>query len=193
MTAPGEPGAPAPATAPGEGDEVVRRARRLRWLLLDVDGVLTDGRLYYGARGEELKVFDVKDGLGLRLLHDAGIKFGLLSSRASAALEQRARELGVHVLLVGEPDKGAALDRFLAGERAEPAEVAYIGDDLPDLPVLRRVGLALAPADAASEVRERVHVVLEAAGGHGAVREAVELILRARGEWERALGRFLVF
>lgn len=167
--------------------EFGRRAKNLRWLLCDVDGVLTDGRLLYGPQGEELKSFDVKDGLGLKLAQRAGLKVGLLSSRNSPALAQRAVELGIDAMVTGHEDKGAAFEGFLAAQEISADEVAYIGDDLPDLPVLRRCGLAFAPADAVPEVQAAVDQILPRPGGRGAVREMVERILKARGEWARGM------
>lgn len=165
--------------------EMTRRAERLRWLLLDVDGVFTDGVLFYSGRGEELKPFHVRDGLAVRLAQRGGLRVGVLSGRESAPLQRRARDLGMDAVMLGHSAKGPAFDAFLAEHGAEPAQVAYAGDDLLDLPVLGRVGLSFAPADAVPEVRDRVHRVLQRAGGRGAVRELVETLLRARGDWER--------
>jgi 3-deoxy-D-manno-octulosonate 8-phosphate phosphatase (KDO 8-P phosphatase) len=171
-------------------DLLARRAARLTWLLFDVDGVLTDGRLLYGADGEQWKVFDVRDGLGLKLAQQAGLKIGILSGRESAALANRARELWVDALLMDRSDKGPAFEQFLAAHGALPEEVAYLGDDLVDLPVLARCGLSFAPADAVPEVRERVDRVLALRGGRGVAREMVEVVLRARGDWERVVAPF---
>ena len=165
--------------------DLADRAGRIRWLLSDVDGVLTDGRLYYDSHGESLKAFDVKDGLGLKLAQRAGIRVGVLSSRASAALDQRTGELGLDASMTGHANKRAAFDEFLRERGLEPEDVAYVGDDLPDLVVLALCGLSFAPADAVKEVREVVDVVLERPGGQGALREAVETLLRARGDWQR--------
>ncbi len=163
--------------------ELVRRARGLEWLLTDVDGVLTDGRLHYGGRGERLKVFHVRDGLAVRLAQRGGLKVGALSGRASAPLTRRLDDLGFDAVITGRSDKAAAFDEFLARASADPSRVAYAGDDLLDLPVLARAGLSFAPADAVHEVRERADYVLAAAGGHAAFRELVELVLSARGAW----------
>jgi len=171
-------------------EDFTARARALRWLLCDVDGVLTDGRVYYGADGHALVGFDIKDGLGLKLAQACGLRVGVLSGRSSEALLQRARELGLDAVVMGRTDKGAAFTEFLAAHEIDARAVAYLGDDLPDLAILRRCGLALAPADAVPEVRTTVHRLLERRGGHGAVREAIEAILRARGEWDRALAAF---
>ena len=167
--------------------ELRARALGVSWLLLDVDGVLTDGRLYYGLEGEELKAFHVRDGLGLRLAQKAGLSVGLLSGRTSKAVERRARELDLEIVGLGSGDKGVSLTEFLAELGLEHSQVAYAGDDLPDLPVMRRVALSFAPADAAAEVRAVADVVAERAGGNGAVREIVELLLRARDQWQTVL------
>ncbi|MGH9465298.1 MAG: KdsC family phosphatase [Thermoanaerobaculia bacterium] len=165
--------------------ELARRAAELEWVLADVDGVLTDGGLYYDRRGHAMLRFDVRDGQGLKLAQQGGLKVGILSGRSPAALEHRASELGLDALATGIHDKGAAFEAFLEQHGATPRRVAFIGDDLPDLVVLGRCGLAFAPADAAPEVRTVAHRVLAAGGGRGAVREMVETILRARGDWDR--------
>jgi len=176
---------------PLSDDRFAELARGLEWILLDVDGVLTEGTLVYGASGEQWKVFDVRDGLGLKLAQKAGLKVGLLSGRDNAALESRARELALDAVLLARADKGPAFAEFLAAQGTEPGRVAYMGDDLVDLPVIRRCGLSFAPADAVAEVRERVHRVLSLPGGRGAVREMCELLLRARGDWEGLVASFL--
>ncbi len=167
------------------------RAKRLTWLLLDVDGVLTDGGLIFGPKGEQLKNFDVRDGLGIKLAQGAGLKVGILSGRASAALVARSRELGLDAFVQNRSDKREAFAEFLAANEATATQVAVIGDDLPDLPLFTRAALSFAPADAAPEVRARAHRVTSRPGGHGAVREMIEQILRARGEWDRIVARFV--
>jgi 3-deoxy-D-manno-octulosonate 8-phosphate phosphatase (KDO 8-P phosphatase) len=144
-----------------------------------VDGVLTDGRLYYGPDGEALKAFDVKDGHGIVLLRDH-VDFGVVSGRPGKASQRRLEELGVKHLVFGERDKLAGYAR-LAHLGVPDEAVAYIGDDVNDLPLLRKVGLSACPADARAEVRAAVHLVTVAPGGRGAVRELCDLILRARG------------
>lgn len=170
--------------------EFARRALELEWLLCDVDGVLTDGGLYYDRRGHQLLRFNAKDGLGLQLAQQAGLQVGLFSGRAAAALDRRAAELGLDLCLSGISDKATAFDDFLERHHTEATRVGFIGDDLPDLVVLGRCGLAFAPADAVAEVRAVAHRVLETAGGRGAAREAVEAILRARGAWQQTFARF---
>ena len=159
------------------------RARALRLLVLDVDGVLTDGRLVYGPTGEELKVFDVQDGLAIQAAQNAGLLVAVISSRASPAVSRRMADLGVLEVHQGARDKAAVLEDLLRRRGAGLKEAAYMGDDLPDLPLLTEVGLALAPSNAAAEVKRVAHWVGRAAGGAGAVREAVEAILKARGAW----------
>jgi 3-deoxy-D-manno-octulosonate 8-phosphate phosphatase (KDO 8-P phosphatase) len=171
-------------------DELARRAARLEWLLFDVDGVMTDGRLIYGPEGERLKVFDVRDGLGMKLAQRSGLKVGILSGRVTAALEVRARELGVNALIMDRSDKGPAFSEFLAERATTPERVAYLGDDLVDLPVIRRCGLSFSPADAVAEVRAQVDCVLSRRGGQGAVREMCEMVLKARNAWEGLLASY---
>ena len=172
-------------------DELARRAQSLDWLLFDVDGVFTDGRLVYGADGEQWKVFHVRDGLGLKLARRAGLKVGILSGRGNAALERRVREIDLDALIQERDDKDTAFTEFLAEHSADPDRVAYSGDDLLDLPVIRRCGLSFAPADAVPEVQERVDRVLRSPGGGGAVREVCELVLKARGDWDRLVASLL--
>jgi 3-deoxy-D-manno-octulosonate 8-phosphate phosphatase (KDO 8-P phosphatase) len=163
----------------------------LSWLLTDVDGVLTDGRLRYGSEGELDKTFHVRDGLALRLAKQAGLKVGLLTARGGAAVARRAMELGLDAVIERREEKGVAFKAFLSERALRAEEVAYVGDDLPDLPVLLRSGLSFAPSDAAGEVQEHVHRVLDVPGGAGAVRAAVEEILRARGQWQSLVATFL--
>lgn len=164
-------------------EQQCRRARELQWILLDVDGVLTDGSLLYSSEGETLKRFNVKDGMAIKLAQRANLPVGILSGRASGPLSTRAAELGIELVYCGRVDKQTALQEIVAQTGVQPEYFAYFGDDLPDLPVISRVGLSLAPADAVSEVLARVDRVLDRPGGHGAVREGIELILRARGQW----------
>jgi YrbI family 3-deoxy-D-manno-octulosonate 8-phosphate phosphatase len=170
--------------------EFARRAKDIEWMLCDVDGVLTDNGLYYDRRGHGMLRFDARDGMGLKLAQRAGIRTGVLSGRASAPLDHRAHELAIDAVMSGVEDKGAALDRFLEERGITARQVAFIGDDLPDLVVLARCGLTFAPADAVDAVRTVVHHVLTARGGHGAVREMVEALLHARGDWDAVFRSF---
>jgi 3-deoxy-D-manno-octulosonate 8-phosphate phosphatase (KDO 8-P phosphatase) len=164
------------------------RLRALRLLVLDVDGVLTDGGLWTTESGEVIKRFDVRDGLGIRLLQQAGLEVALLSGGKGGASEQRARYLGIGHCLTGVKDKPVALARLQSSLGISPAETAFVGDDLNDLAVRPVVGLLLCPADAVTPLRRQADAVLAADGGHGAVRGLAEAILRARGEW-RELSR----
>ena len=159
------------------------RASRIRLLVLDVDGVLTDGVLVYGASGEETKRFHVRDGLAIQAARRAGLEIAVVSGRASAAVTRRMSELGVVEVHQGVADKESLLRGLLARLGVKPAETAVMGDDLLDLPLMRIVGLAMAPSDAVPEVRRAARWVSGATGGHGAVREAVEVLLRSRKAW----------
>lgn len=164
--------------------DLAARAKDIDLLVLDVDGVLTDGGLYYGAEGEQLKRFDVKDGHGLVLAHLAGLRAAILTARRSAIVEKRAAELFIDPVLQGRRDKQAGLAELLARAKVPAERCAYVGDDLNDLPALTQVRLAACPADAVEEVRGRCHFVAAAPGGRGAVREILEVILRAQGKWD---------
>jgi 3-deoxy-D-manno-octulosonate 8-phosphate phosphatase (KDO 8-P phosphatase) len=172
----------------GQSTRAAVRAAGVRLVVLDVDGVLTDGRLYFGPDGEALKVFDARDGHGVRLLREAGLTVALLSSRASPIVDRRASELDIAPVLQGERDKLAGLNRLLAATGIAAAECAYMGDDWPDLPVMERVGFAAAVADAAPEVRRAAHWIAEAEGGRGAVRALAEYVLRCRQVHGKASG-----
>lgn len=164
--------------------ELRQRLEAVRLVVLDVDGVLTDGRLYYGPDGEYLKSFSVRDGLGLRLLERAGFSVALLSGRSSPALAARARDLGLKLVVMGSGDKSADLDRIQAeAGGCSDDETAVMGDDLPDLPMLRRAAVSACPADAAPEVVAACDVVCRVEGGDGAVREFAELLLKAHRQW----------
>ena len=172
-------------------DEVRQRAQAVRLLLLDVDGVLTDGRLYFDAKGEALKVFHVRDGHGIKMAQRAGLEVALLSGRRSDAAYHRAKELGINRFYEGLRDKVPILEELLAALNLTPREVAMVGDDLVDLPVMTRVGLAVAVADAVPEVRAAAHWVTSLAGGRGAVRQVTDLLLQAQGKWEEIVSPWL--
>ena len=160
-----------------------RRAARIELLLLDVDGVLTDGGIYYTDSGIELKRFHVRDGSGLKYWRLAGKRAAIVSGRKSAAVDVRAAELGITPVLQGYAEKLPAFETVLAQTGLKAEQVCGVGDDLPDLPVLRRCGLAVAVADAAAEVRAAADHVTAVPGGHGAVREAIEWLLKLQGKW----------
>jgi 3-deoxy-D-manno-octulosonate 8-phosphate phosphatase (KDO 8-P phosphatase) len=170
--------------------EIQLRASRIQLLLTDCDGVLTDGSLHYSDAGETVKVFHIHDGLGFKLARLAGLKTGIISGRQSAALELRARELHVDYLYQGNDAKLSAYQEIRLAENLRDEQIAYLGDDLHDLNLLRRVGLAIAVADAVAEVKAVAHLVTQHNGGRGAFREAVELLLQAQNRWEELLTQF---
>ncbi|MGB5986574.1 MAG: HAD-IIIA family hydrolase [Desulfobacterales bacterium] len=160
-----------------------QRCRSIRLLLLDVDGVLTDGNLIYGAEGEALKAFNVRDGLGIRLLMESGIQVGVVTGRGGPILDRRCRELGVRLIFDQIKDKQRILTQITAANSISPGQIAFVGDDLIDLPLLTRVGLPIAVADAHPEVRRTAAWTTQAAGGRGAVREVCEGLLEAQDLW----------
>lgn len=164
------------------------RARRVVLILMDVDGVLTDGGLTISGAGGESRCFNVKDGAGIVMAHRLGLRTGFLSGRGGTAVTRRARDLGVAEVHLKVADKGRAYAAILRRLGLEDAQVGYIGDDLMDLPVLLRAGLPVAPADAHPEVLRRVPFVTRAAGGRGAVREMIDAIVRAQGRWPDVMG-----
>ena len=170
--------------------DALARARRVRMVIFDVDGVLTDGRLWYGPGGEELKAFHGFDGQGVKLLIMAGLKTGLISGRDSGAVSERARELGIEHVIQGAEDKQSAFRTLLRRLRVKQDVVAYMGDDFVDLPVLLRCGFACAPHEAPEAVRRCVHYIASAHAGHGAAREVCEFILEAQGKLGRVLARY---
>jgi len=165
-------------------------AARVRLFLTDVDGVLTDGGIVYDAGGVETKRFHVRDGHGIKMLQRAGVAVGIITGRTSEVVAIRARELGIDIVRQGAKDKVTAWREILAGNGLQPAETAYAGDDIVDLPLLRAVGFSAAPSDAEPYVLDAVHFISSRAGGGGAVREIVEFILRARGSWDDLTSRY---
>jgi len=175
---------------------VVKRAKRIKLFLMDVDGTLTDGSVCLISKmvsGDlsELKIFDAHDGAGLTLAHIMGIKTGVITGRNSAATAQRAKETKMDFVFQGRAKKLEAYEECQRLSEVGDAETAYLGDDLPDLPLLQRAGLAVATANAVEEVKRAAHFVTRAGGGHGAAREVVELILRAQGRWGEAVPKAL--
>jgi 3-deoxy-D-manno-octulosonate 8-phosphate phosphatase (KDO 8-P phosphatase) len=172
--------------APG----VAARAKNIRVLLMDVDGVLTDGHIWLLSRRDgtasEIKGFSAYDGAGLKLARAAGLRTGLITGRESSAVAQRARECEIEFVYQGRATKLGAYEEILRATGASDREVAYVGDDLPDLPLLKRVGLAVAVANAAPEVKRVVHFITSRSGGEGAVREVIELIVKSQGKWIEA-------
>ena len=170
--------------------EIEARLARIRLLLLDVDGVLTDGSVAISSAGDEIKTFHVRDGLGLRVWQQAGGLVGIITGRSSRALEIRAGELGVGIVRQGVTDKLGTAAEILGICGVGWDETAFVGDDLPDLPVVARCGVGVAVADACDELKSAAAIVTVLPGGRGAVREVVEQLLRARGEWESAVAGY---
>jgi len=165
----------------------VLKVKRIAVLLLDVDGVLTDGGLFYADNGDEMKRFHVRDGMGIRIWQSLGLRVAVLSGRTSPALERRAKELDIFPIVQGQTDKRAALQQILDTLQVEAEQVCVVGDDLPELPLMARCGISAAVADAALEVRAVAQFITTQPGGHGAVREVIEWILKLRGDWTQAL------
>jgi len=157
------------------------RAKQVQILLLDVDGVLTDGTIIYTHDGGESKGFNTQDGFGLRILQEAGVEVGLITARSSASVSRRAADLKMKYVVQGTNNKMQAYENILLKSGLRPEQTAYMGDDWLDLPLLKRVGLAATPANGTAEVRRQVHFITSRSGGHGAVREVCDLILEARG------------
>jgi 3-deoxy-D-manno-octulosonate 8-phosphate phosphatase (KDO 8-P phosphatase) len=170
--------------------DVRKRIERIKLLTLDVDGVLTDGLLFYHDDGTESKAFDVRDGHGIKMLEQAGISSALISGRSSPLVKKRAADLGITEVTQGVRDKIPVLERLLSEKGLMLEEVAFVGDDVVDLPVMRRVGLSVAVADASEYLFETAHYVTLAPGGRGAVREVAELILGAQGLWHKVTEKY---
>ena len=171
---------------------LVQRASKVSVLLMDVDGVLTDGRIVYADYGDELKFFDVQDGAGLVFWNRVGLKSAIISARKSRMVKRRAKEMRVDYLAQGQRLKLPAYQRLLKRLRASDEHVCAISDDLMELPILRCVGLAVAVPNAVDEVKQAAHYITRRSGGKGAVREVVELILKAKGLWDQVLARYQV-
>lgn len=171
-------------------ESVADKLKQIRLLLLDVDGVLTDGSIIYSDDGRQTKVFDVKDGLGIRMALDAGLMVCIVTGRESGALAHRCKDLGIVHVFQGIRDKSALLEHVAESTGVAPEQMAFMADDLPDLGLMREVGLAIAVANAHDRVKTQADVVTTAGGGHGAVREVCEHILQAQGHWEKILERW---
>lgn len=169
---------------------ITERLSRIKLLLLDVDGVMTDGRIIFDSNGVESKFFNVKDGHGIKMLQRSGIEVGIISGRESMVVTNRAKELGIGVVYQKAIDKLTPFLAILKETGLREEQVAFVGDDLIDIPVLKRVGFAAAPPDAVGEVFPYVHFVTEKGGGWGAVREVCDLILKAQGRWEELTARY---
>lgn len=172
-------------------EELLVRAQKIQLAIFDVDGVLTDGRLYFLPDGTEFKTFNTLDGQGIKMLIASGVRTAIISGRKSPVVERRAQNLGIHHLYQGHENKLAILEQLLEQLQLTPEQVAHLGDDLPDLPVIRRVGLGMAVANANAFVRQHAHAVTHARGGEGAAREFCELIMHAQGTLEAAQAAYL--
>jgi len=168
------------------------RLEHINLLLMDVDGVLTDGTLAYTDNQTETKVFHARDGLGIRMLHKNNIRTGVVTGRASPALLRRCRELGIKLVFDNVADKGSVLGPILQQTGCRVSEVAFIGDDLPDLPLFSKVALSIAVADAHELVRRQADIITQQTGGHGAVREICEMILQSKGLWQDQLNQWII-
>lgn len=167
----------------------IAQMKQVRLVLLDVDGVLTAGEIIYDDTGRQIKIFNVKDGIGIRLLKEAGIGVGIITGRTGQALRHRCENLGIDLIFDGVLRKDKALKKISASTGIDTAAMAFVGDDLPDLPIMKQVGLAVAVGDAHEIVRQQAHVVTQAPGGRGAVREISEVILKAQGKWDDLIAR----
>ncbi len=169
---------------------LAEKLKHIQLLLLDVDGVLTDGSIIYNDDGSETKIFNAKDGLGLRLVMSAGIEIGIVTGRKSKALRHRCDDLGIRYLFDGVGDKAKMLTEIVTQTGIGPEQAAFVGDDLPDLPLMKQVGLTIAVADAHGIIRQNADWTTKAPGGRGAVREICEALLKAKGLWDEILCRY---
>jgi 3-deoxy-D-manno-octulosonate 8-phosphate phosphatase (KDO 8-P phosphatase) len=170
--------------------EIIEKAKRVKVLVVDIDGVMTDGRIIYSTYGEELKFFDVQDGFGITLLHRAGIKTVIITAKKSKIVKHRARDLKVTKAYQGFIDKATPFNDILKRFNVTPEEVCFMGDDLIDIPVLKHAGLAVAVPNAVEEVRSSAHYITAKIGGRGAVREICDLILKSQGKWELVTAKY---
>jgi 3-deoxy-D-manno-octulosonate 8-phosphate phosphatase (KDO 8-P phosphatase) len=171
--------------------EILEKAKKIRLVIFDVDGVLTDGCLHLGPQGEEHKIFHIHDGLGIKLLQQTGVKVGIITSRRSQVVEQRMAYLGIQYVYQGIADKQPVFNELINQLKLDVTEVAYVGDDLPDLPLIRRAGLGIAVANARPIVKQHAAWHTQTCGGQGAAREVCELIMQAQGTLEPALQNYL--
>lgn len=179
------------AASQAPSHDVLQAARAIKLLLLDVDGVLSDGRIYYSESGREMKAFNIQDGLGIKLLQKNGIEVGIITGRSSQLLKRRADELGISLMIQGREDKLTAVREVIANRAIEMAQIAYMGDDLPDLAAIRQAGLGATVANCNPVVAEHALWQATRAGGEGAVRELAELILKAQDRYETSIAAFL--
>jgi len=177
-------------TLDGYSQEIIERAQKIELLVLDVDGVLTDGRIIYGTYGDELKNFDVNDGLGMYLIRRTGIKCVILTAKGSRVVMKRAKELKVAKVYKDFHYKIEALRKIRKKFRVKDEAICFVGDDLIDIPVLKRVGLAVCPPNATEDVKQFVQLITKKNGGHGAVREVCDLLMKAQGKWDSVMARY---
>jgi len=171
-------------------EELLEKARKIRLLLLDVDGVLTDGRIVYDSRGRDMKFFDVHDGMGVYLLHKAGIPTVLITAKGSRTIKPRARDMRAAAVFENVSPKSAVLDKILNKFKVSAEEICFVGDDLVDLCLMKRVGFPIAVFNACREIKQAASYVTLREGGRGAVREVVEMLLKSQGKWKDALGAY---
>jgi 3-deoxy-D-manno-octulosonate 8-phosphate phosphatase (KDO 8-P phosphatase) len=174
----------------GYSPELIEQAKKIKILVLDVDGVLTDGRIIYGSYGDELKNFDVNDGLGMYLIRRSGIKCVILTAKGSRVVAKRAKELKVAKVYKDFHYKIVALRKIRKKFRVEDEEICFIGDDVIDIPVLKRIGLAVCPPNAMEDVKPFAHLITKKTGGRGAVREICDFIMKAQGTWDKVMARY---
>ncbi|MDD5634142.1 MAG: HAD-IIIA family hydrolase [Candidatus Omnitrophica bacterium] len=171
-------------------NEIIERAKKIKILVLDVDGVLTDGRIVYGTYGDEIKNFDVNDGLGIFLLKKSGLKCVIVTAKGSRVVTKRAKELKIDKVYKDFHYKIEAYNKLCKKFKASPEEICFVGDDLIDIPILKRVGLAVVPTNAMEDVKKVAHLITEKSGGRGAVREVCDLIMKSQGTWETVTARY---
>ena len=170
--------------------EIVDKVKKIKLLLLDVDGVLSDGRMIYGSYGDDIKNYNVNDGLGIMMIRRVGFKCAILTAKASRMVMRRAKDLKIDKVFKDYHYKSEAWDKILKTFKVNPEEICFIGDDVLDIPILRRVGFAVCPPNAMDEAKEHAHLITEKKGGHGAVREICDLILKAQNKWEETTKRY---
>ena len=171
--------------------DILEKASRIKLVIFDVDGVLTDGSLFLSDDGQEYKAFNSKDGFGMRLLQDAGIDIAIITGRESTLVKLRMKELGITQVMQGRREKGPALDEMMEKTGLTIEQIAYVGDDVVDLPIMSRVGLSIAVQDARPIVKKHAHWITESVGGRGAGRDVCELILEAHGKWDDIINKYL--
>lgn len=172
-------------------EEILEKAKKVKILITDVDGVLTDGRIIYDSDGRELKFFHVRDGHGIKLLVSNGVEVGIITGRNSSIVDKRAKELGINYVIQNAHNKGKIIDNFLKEKSYKTEEICYVGDDIVDLPVFMKVGLRITVPDAPIEVQRYADYITLNYAGRGAIREVCEIILRAKGLWDRILNSYL--